>query len=280
MKKTLILLTALFLLPLSTFSQTKKKKGTTINISTSVNYYPSIEPYTFFSSFNTSDSNIDLTFLTSNSGTFVIEEGESKTIDRANNNDFPSQLLGVGASVQIKKGDALFHEISLTKLSFTKSSRIVVYSFADSLGKITSFPRGYKQRAGAFGFRYELGKYFGKRRKAKFRFGLSGGIEPSFYFYKRTPAFTGEYPVRAKIFTIDIAVIPMASFKLAKKITMDFKIIPNMLLGDFGSIKENNPRVPIAQQGGEREYNLPEINVAFSLLLRYTIKEPKKRRGS
>ncbi len=280
MKKLFIICLVFATLSISGFSQSRKKaRGTTISVATTINYYPAIAPYSFFSSFTTSRDDLLLTFLTANSGTFVIEDGQSVFIERESKNDFPTQLVGIGGSVQIKKGNSLFHEISLTKLSFTKSSNIVNYTFLDSLGEVNLIRSGYKQNVGVFGFRYELGRYFGKRKSAKFRFGISGGIEPSFYFYKRTPLTTREYPVRGKIFTVEVAVIPMVSAKLSKKVSMDFKIIPNVLMADFGSIDEKNPTVPIRQQEGSREYNLPEINLAFSLVLRYTVKETKKRRG-
>ena len=277
LKKMAVVFILCILLPLLCFSQrSKKQKGSTVFVSTTINYYPAIEPYSFFSSFTDEDEDLILTFLTANSGKFVIEEGQSLLVMRENRSIFPSQLLGAGASVQVLKSNSLFHEVSLTKLSFSKSSYTVDFITTDTAGFRNLFTLGYDQKASAFGFRYEIGKYFGDPKRANLRFGISGGIEPSFYFYKRTPYTSNEFPMRARIFTVEVSAVPMLSAKLSKRIAMDFKVIPNMLLGDFGSIVEENPLLPTSQQAGEREYNLPEINMAFSLLLRYVIKEPKK----
>ena len=277
LKKMAIVFILCTLLPLLCFSQrSKKRKGSTVFVSTAINYYPAIEPYSFFSSFTDEDDDLILTFLTANSGKFVIEEGQALLVMRENRSAFPSQLLGVGASVQVLKSNSLFHEVSLTKLSSSKSSYTVNFTTTDSVGARSTFQLGYEQKASAFGFRYEVGKYFGDPKRANLRFGISGGIEPSFYFYKRTPFSSNEFPLRARIFTVEVSVVPMLSAKLSKRLAMDFKVIPNMLLGDFGSIEEQNPLLPLSQQAGERDYNLPEISMAFSLLLRYVIKEPKK----
>lgn len=275
--KLLIISLIWTIIPSTSNSQSRKPKGPTIFVATTINYYPSIAPYSFFSSFIHAHNDLDLNFLTATSGTFTLEEGQSLSVMRNKTSDFPSQLLGIGASIQIKQQSSLFHEFSLTKLSIVKSSHIIEFTYRDSLDNLRSRYLGYKQNSSVFAFRYELGKYFGKNKSANVRIGISGGIEPSFYFYKRTPQTINEFPIKARLFTVEVSVIPMISAKLSKKLFMDFKIIPNILLGDFEDITENNPTVPTSEQNGIRSYSLPEINLAFSLLLRYTIKEPKRR---
>ncbi len=280
MKKKNILYLFCLILPVVCFSQRGKKSNeTSIYVSTSFNYYPGIAPYKFLSTFGgTIDDDLILNFITNNSGTFTIEEGQSIIIDRGNTSEFPSQLIGIGASVQFLKDNGLFHEISLTKLSFVKSSYHTELIYLDSLHEVIGRDYlGYKQNAAAFAFRYELGQYFGKR-KSKLRFGISGGIEPSLYFYKRTSLSIHEYPMKANIYTIDLSIIPMLSAKLSKKITLDFKVISNILLGDFGTIIEQTPFASLDDQNGKRDYNLPEITMALSLALRYNLKEPDRKR--
>ncbi len=277
--KIILYLFCLFL-PVLCFSQKgKKNNGTSIYVSTTFNYYPAIAPYSFFSSFSgTTSDDVILNYLTRTGGTFTIEEGESIVITRENTSEFPSQILGLGASLQLLKESGLFHEFSLTKLSFAKSSYHTEFIFIDALDEMTSYHSGYDQKTAAIAFRYEIGKYFGKSKRSKLKFGLSGGIEPSFYFYKRTNYSINAYPMKANIQTIDLSVIPMLSAKLSKKISLDFKVISNILIADFGSFTEGNPMVSLDQQNGEREYSLPEISMAFSIVLRYKIKEPKKGR--
>ena len=78
--------------------------------------------------------------------------------------------------------------------------------------------------------------------------------------------------------TVDIALIPMVLAKLSKKVSLELKVIPNILIVDFGPVEERNPTVTLAEQEGQRNYNLPVVNVGASLLLKYQIKEPKKKR--
>lgn len=277
-KKQLVVFLLCTLLPLLAFAQRRKKPvTTTISVATTANYYPALKPYSFFSSFTDDNDQLLLKFLTASSGIFSIREGESVLITRQNVNEFPSQLLGIGAGVRIMKNHSLFHEFSLTKLSFVKSSYYVDFIVMDTMNMANPVRLGYDQNASAFGFRYEMGRYFGDA-EAGLRFGISGGLEPSFYFYKRTPFSSNEFPLRARIITLDIAVIPMLSARLSKKVALDFKVIPNMLIGDFSRVVEENPLLPGGEQGGERAYNSPEVNVAFSLLLRYEIHESRKKR--
>jgi len=279
-KKTILYLLCL-ILPVFCFSQRGKKSNrTSIFISTSLNYYPTVTPYTFFSSYGgTTNDDVILNFITRNGGTFTVEEGESIIITRELTTELPTQILGIGFSVQFLKENFSFHELSLTKLSFAKSSHHTELIFYNTMEEVLNRTHlGYKQHVTTFAFRYEFGKYFGKRKKSKFKFGLSGGIEPSFYFYKRTSLSQQGYPIKANIQTIDLSVIPILSGKISKKLTLDFKVISNFLIGDFGSVVEHNPVASLDEQNGEREYNLPEISVAFSLLLRYNLTDSKKRR--
>lgn len=269
-------------LPLSIFAQIGKRlTNKTIYVATTLNYYPALKPYAFFSSFRIDDRDLILNFLTANSGTFVIEEGQSLFVERTKTNHLPSQLLGVGASLQVFNANGVFQELSLTKLSFSKANYQDEYFFTNPNGDLQYSISGYEEKAAAFAMRYEIGKYFGKtrRRGNAIRFGISGALEPSFYTYRRTAFSSAMFPVKGRIFTLDLAVIPIITTKLSKKLSLDFKCIPNILFADFGSLREENPILTEEQKKGVLEYDLPEINVAFSVLLRYQLQEHKKRRG-
>lgn len=279
MNKLLIFILCCILLPVASFAQrSKKKPGTTISFSTTFNYYPSLKPYSFFAAYPYDRDEVLLDFITTNSGTFTLEESETVLIERRNANSFPSQLFGVGFSVQIVKGTSLFHEISLTKLAYSKSESLITLTFLDDENQILNQNRsGYKDTGLAFGFRYEIGSYFGKQKDAALRFGLSGSIEPSFYFFKRTPPNSNGFPITAKIYTVEFALIPIVSARLSKKMSLDFKVIPNFLIGSYEKVREENPSLPLRQQTTTREKEFPEVNFAFNVSLRYKIKEPKKR---
>lgn len=278
MKRIITLILLLVIVQTISNAQSRKKKGNSIYAGTSLNYNPPIEPYSFLNTFTADQDQLILTFLTSNSGTFEINEDNLINVDRELAVTFPSQLISIGANIQIVSQSGLFHEISLTKLSLSKSSYIKSYSYHDMNDSEQTFQLGYEQTTSAIGIRYELGRYFGRQKKAKMKFGLSGAIEPSFYRFKRKSLSIKEFPISANIFTLNIALIPMVSVKLSKKLLLEFKIIPNILIADFEKVNELNPTLSVDKHAGVREYNLPEIAVGGSITLKYLIKEPKKRK--
>ncbi len=274
---TIILLLTLF--TISAFAQNRdRSKEKTIKVATTLNYYSAQEPYKFPHEYTVTRSNLILNFITANQGRFMIGDPEELEVYRELENHFPSQFVNIGASVQVVNGNNLFHEISLTRFSISKSAFIENFWFRDTIGDQQRISFGYEQKSAAFGFRYEFGKYFG-HRKSKVHFGLSGSFEPSLFFYKWDPKTSQDFPIKGAIFNFEMAVIPSLSAKLSKKLTLDLKVIPNILIADFESIRELNPEFTETQQleNDFREYELPEFNVAFSVLLRYQIKEPRRR---
>lgn len=278
MKKATLILLCLAFLPAITFGQLKKKlKSKGIYISTSLNYYPKVFAYDRDSEYEIARRQIDLFYTTPDSGVFEAEE-EVLQVERSQDVEIPSQLLGIGASIQIMNSKRLFHEMSLTKFSLSKSSDETVWVYTDTAGVSRTNVRGYKQYSGVFAMRYEFGKYFGNRKNAKVRFGLSGAIEPAYYRFKVTPSTSQQFPLSANLLSIDLALIPMLNFRLAKKVSLDFKIIPNFLVGDFGGLRIENPVLPSIAQPIKRYYDLPEMNLAFSVLLRYEIQKARQKR--
>ncbi len=269
-----ISLVIFLLLPfLSSAQKGKLFKETTISASSAINYYPTMDTYSWIDDYLTNDRDLILDYSSSNSGTFVVEITDSIPVERERYNNLPSQLLGIGVSVRFAKENQMFHELSLTKLSFAKSSYELYFTMQDSLGENRFIRVGHRQKATALGFRYEFGKMFGDSKNSRVRFGLSGGIEPSFYFFKRTPLTSVEFPVSARIMTIDATIIPMLEVRLSKRVSMDFKVVSSVLLQTFGSVREQNPNRTTKQQAGDRDYTFPEFNFGYSLAVRYTLKE-------
>ncbi|MEL6867621.1 MAG: hypothetical protein AAFP19_24565, partial [Bacteroidota bacterium] len=221
-------------------------------------------------------ANVILNFLGRNSGTFIIEEGFPQRIEVETANKFPTQILNIGASLRLTTDKEVFHEISLSRLARLKSSYIVSYNFQDVLGNTQVLPVGYEQRSFVMSMRYEYGKLFGKRRNPV-RFGLSGMLEPSFYNYKREVTSSSDFPIEARIISMHVSVIPNLSFRLAKRIYLDCKVIPRWLIADFGKTTIQDPTQSINGQEGSRSYSFPEIDFAGTVQLRYLLKEPKKR---
>jgi len=278
MKKATLILCCFAFLPAIAFGQLKKKlKSKGIYISTTLNYYPKVFDYNLSREYEIARRQIDLFYTTPDSGVFEAEE-EVLQVEWSRDVDIPSQILGLGASIQIMNSKRLFHEISLTKFSLSKSSDEAVWIYTDTAGVSRTNVRGYKQYSGAFALRYEFGKYFGNRKNAKVRFGLAGSIEPAYYRFKVTPSSSLEYPLSANLLSIDLALVPMLNFRLAKKVSLDFKIIPNLLIGDFGGLRIENPILLPKQQNVRRRYDLPEMNLAFSVLLRYEFQKARRKK--
>jgi hypothetical protein len=262
--------------------QAQRRGGNTLTVSTNFNYTPPLRPYSYQRSYIRDFGGfLALTFLTRNSGTFVLEERESyEFIDNAIY-DPPSNLIGLGASFQIWNENGLFQDISLTRLSFTQSAHSLLISVVDDEGDVVQIhQQGIEERSGAIGLRYEIGKYFGERRRdyPNFRFGLSTGLETSFYAHRTTSLSPGLLSARGNMLTIDISLIPVLSFQPTKRLMIDAKVIPNVLIADFGSIQLADPSLPESDRRANRKYDLPVTNVSASLMVRYVIKEPKRGR--
>lgn len=255
----------------------QKKTEKSIYTSSSINFYPASKSYSFFNTLELSQNNLVLNYITSNSGTFVIDTTLSPTVEEENVNKFPSQIFNLGMSVRVSKDHSSFHEISLSRFSSSKSSYTDTYRYVDSLGEDKFVSIGYRQKSFVIAMRYEYGKMFGYK-KNNFRFGLSGFFEPTLYTYSRKVTSTNDYPIKATIFSFSVGVVPMATFKLSKKVFLDFKVIPRILLGEFSKVTINNPSLSPDDRKTEREYAFPEVDIAGSIQIRYLFKESKKRR--
>lgn len=274
MKMRLILLCLGILFFQTGYSQKKVDKH--IYASSSLNFYPEFKPYSFYRTVELSRNRAILSYITQNSGTFVIDSTFS-TLDDENIVIFPSPTFNIGASIRFTKDYSTFHEISLTRLSRSKSSNTNTYFITDTLGNTNIQYDGYSQKSFAMTMRYEFGKMFGYK-KNRFRFGLSGFFEPSLFTYSQVVLSPQNYPIKATIFSFNVGIIPMASIQLSKKVFLDIKVAPRMLLGNYSNVTVNNPILTRDQQKSTRELDFPEIDLTGSLQIRYMIKENKKRR--
>lgn len=108
--------------------------------------------------------------------------------------------------------------------------------------------------------------------------GIAAGIEPSLYTFLRTPYSLTDFPYRARILTVDLSLIPTVAARLSKRMALDIKAISNFLIADYGGLREENPILTVNQQKAERDYDPPQVTLAFSVLLRYQIQEAKRKR--
>lgn len=264
--------------PVIMFAQTKKGKNI-IDVSTSLNYYPKLPDYTFLHQISILEDKLILDFLTSTSGTFIIEDHEPQVIERTNANQFPTQLLSIGFGIQLRGERGRFHEISISRLSFIQSESLIEYYRFDTLAdKIWINSTGFREQSFTLAFRYAAGKYFGPEN-GTVRFGLSGAIEPVFFSFRREPYHGREFPLSARIFQLNLAVIPALRIKLSEKVGFETKIIPNFLLGSSENVREHNPVLLEHQEkavSDRSSYHNPSL--AFSLAIKYQLYKPQKRR--
>ncbi len=282
MKRLITLaLVLVFILPFSAAAQRSKwLKKQNVRVATTFNYYPAVDAFTYFSEFSREeDTRLILSYREPNAGTFRVVGSRTTDYETTTTLLSPSQLISIGGSVQFENREGIFQELALTKFAISKSSfRQDIYVFDDMGNTIDLYFTGTEERMAAFAFRYELGKYFGNPRYDILRFGVAVSMEPSLYTFKRTPYDSGSFPYRGRIFALEASLIPVATFKLSKKVSLDLKIIPNLTIASFGSIKAENPILTEDQKEGFRDFEPPALNVAYSILLRYQIQEAKRSR--
>lgn len=268
---SLSLIAILFAIQLSAQSNDR-----TILFGGAINYYPVFDTYTESFSGSQTIRELLLTFRTPTSGLFEIEDEVQVQYERYFERELPVPQLGAGFSMQWVSKEEVFHEIALTRLSMSRSNYFHQFSYLDSTSQPVSLVDGFEQKSFTAAIRYEYGKYFGDPKRSGIRFGISAGIEPTLYAYSFTPYSSSSFPVKARILTVELAVVPMLEARLSKRAFLDFKLIPNILLADFGYLRTENPILTRDQQELTREYDPPEINLAASVLLRYVIKERKR----
>ncbi len=275
MKIKIILLCLGIILFQNGYAQKKTEKS--IYTSSSINYYPELKSYSFLNIIKGNQDKLVLNYLTGNSGTFVIDSISSPDVLNETINKFPTQIFNLGTSIQISKDHSTFHEISLSRFSRSKSSYKNTYLLKDTLGDDQFLSIGYEQKSFIMTLRYEYGKMFGYK-KNRFRFGLSGFFEPTFYTYKREVISVQDYPIKATIFSFSVGIVPMAAIKLSKRVFLDLKVIPRILLGEYSNVTVNNPLLLPDDQKGGRELSFPEIDIAGAIQIRYLLKETNKKR--
>lgn len=276
MKTRFTLLLCCIILAFQGYSQKKKDKY--IYASSTLNFYPiDHSDFSFYASYDRNSQAFNFTFITADSGTFVVQETAPILVELNTYSGLPNRRFSIGASFQIRGASGSFSEISLTRLSNSKSSFLNNYTYNYSSGDQLTFVEGYEQRSTVLSLRYEYGRMFGRSRD-KARIGISGVLEPGFFHYRKTSFQSNEFPIRANIYSLNFGIAPIFAFRLSKKVFLDFKVIPTMQILEWGSTRILNPILPIQLQRGSRVDDLPQVDIRGTVQLRYMLKEPRKRR--
>jgi hypothetical protein len=252
-----------------------------VRAATTFTYFPALADYHHSYSYTYADEDIELTFETPSSGTFVIVPGEELTTEVSTEFRASSPQLSLGSSIQIVNEDRLYHEISLTRLALQTDEQFVTYAYYGSSikGPRIETERGVERRSFATGLRYELGRYLKhKRKRSPFRFALGLAVETSYFYDRIIPLGSVGFPWRASLLTTELAIVPTLGLRLSDKVFLETKLIPNLLLAKWDGVRLENPILTSRQREAVGLYESPQVNMVGSLVLRYEVKPAEKRR--
>jgi len=273
-----LLFTALLLIPLSSISQRSRTKGKTIKATTGIQFSYASTNYIFSPITQELDpAEIDLTFLTVNSGTFEIIEGET-LIFELNGEFSPSSFhTGIGLGVQIMNAKNNFHEISLTRFSFSESTRTATASIISNMGRDNFFILGFSQKTFSLGLRYQIGRYLGDPSSVT-RFGVAIVLDPVYLRSTSIGFSSNDFPISSHILNLHLGITPLLNFKFSNRVSLTTKLIPQIRIVGFERVREENPTVPTRLQLGSLESGFNYFSLSGAITLEYTLKEPKSRR--
>ncbi len=260
-------------------AQTRSRsRGKTISVTHSLNIRQKADSYNWIREYQEERDTLFLRFLTSTSGTFNIKEGDPYNVIRSRESTAPSITFFLGASVRLLNNDNfMFHEFAITRFVIGKQEDRGTYVLELPGGNLIR-PFGFTQRFTHLSLRYSIGKYFVKNRKSKTKFGVSGGVEPSVFTFKQYPYSPWYYPLKGTIYSIEFSIQPQLSIALSKYLSLDFSLLSNFLVADFGKLNELDPSLVARQRGGERNYKVPDITMGFGVALKYAVKNTGARR--
>lgn len=268
----------IILIPLSSTSQRTRKKGKTIKAITGIQTSYDQTEYSFTPFDWTSDSeDITLTYLTPRSGTFEIEEGE-KYYYTYEGKFIPTSIsIGMGFGIKIINAKNNWHEISLTKLSFSKTTTKAQIQIFDDKGEVNSVFTGVTDNSFSIGLRYQVGRYLGDPSLVT-RFGIAVVLDPVYHQFKRVYYTTNIFPVNSKVINLHLGISPMLNFKISNRVSLTTKLIPQVRIASIEKVRELNPSVPLRNQLGSIKSNFNYFSMSGAITLEYVMKEPKRRR--
>lgn len=275
----IILFIAIILIPLSSISQrSRKSKGKIIKATTGIQTTFAPIEYSFTSfSFSSESENIDLTFLTAESGTFVVEE--SRLVNFNYQGEYtPTPLsIGIGLGIQIINAKGNFHDISLTRLSLSNTTSKARIDLTDNTGFEDTFFVGAEDKSFSIGLRYQIGRYLGDPDSST-KFGFAIVLDPIYHRFERKNYTSNIFPIRSNIFNLHIGLSPMLNFKLSEKVSLTTKLIPQVRIAAIENVLERNPSIPPNQQNGTIESSSNYFSMSGAITLEYVLKEPRRRR--
>lgn len=152
------------------------------NVSAIMNYDLEPPELSWSTSLSSKIRDIDLTFLTPNSGTFEAENDSIK-ISQTIQYQLPISQLGLGFGLEIINPQQLYHRFQIPRLQLTKFENTTLRSrikFDNPLG--TYDTKDFESvRAFMFSFRYEVGKYIRSIISDRLRFGFGFNLSTKYY---------------------------------------------------------------------------------------------------
>ena len=275
-----ITLLILLLLPIVLFGQRDELKGKQVNISVLFNYnsdHPEFS-WTTFATGRVSD--VDLDFLTPNSGTFELET-DSLEFNVTNRLNLPKSRIGLGFSIQIINPSQLYHEIQVPTLqltthdNFTRTERI---NLNDPRG---SFDRTVNESLSSFilAMKYEVGKYLGNVQNNKFRLGIGFNVSTLFYSFNAESTFGFEEtsslgpPFVGSFLDINFGLGSNAWLQVSELMSLELRFAPYVRLASLGDIRFESPLLLSRLSPGERSGDSPSFGTTVQLGLKFKLKD-------
>lgn len=264
-------------------------RGKQCNISAMINYDTDFPEFSWSSSFSSRIRDLDLTFLTSTSGTFEAETDSIEVTEFLKYN-LPVSKLGLGFSLEIINPKQLYHSFQIPSLQLTRFENTTLrtrVNLNDPRGTFDT--REYQSlRTFMFAFKYEIGKYLGSVTSDKIRFGFGFNLSSRYYSFKGQSEFGVDIrvpgiPTQGHLLDLNFGLGSSLWLQLTDNFSLDLKYAPYVRLGTLGDIRYESPILPSYAQNGKRSGESPSFGSNIQLGLKFKIKDfdlgRKGRRG-
>ncbi len=274
--------TALILLTLSyltSFSQSRKKdlKEKRVNIISQISYNSFEEEFGWNYAYKISREDYNLTFLTSNSGTFEVEE-DSLILAEAYLISLPSRSISAGFGIQFVNEKNIYQTISIPTLFMSESNveNVVRRQNIDDPSKYTEYRLSQKVKNLSIALRYDVGKYAGNIKKGM-EFGLGAFIEP-YFIHQITEYDNRRNGISGVLALINTGLNLSTSIKMGRKTFIDFNVSPFFRIGNIRNYQNDNPNFAPDFLEKTKLTSNSTVHLSASIMLKYGLKESDNRR--
>lgn len=253
------------------FSQRKKKiKGKQINITTSINYNSFTESYEWNYDNKRPKEEFDLTFVTRDSGTFLVVVDTIET--RADIElEYPPRYLKFGIGLEIINAKSIYHKISIPQISWNRSkqSTLIQVRDEDNLGYDLKY--GSELKTFTLALRYEIGKFTGDLLNNKLKFNAGMFLEA--YYLKYYFQHDRQFPFKGQRVNLNLGLNTGFSKRVNKNVFIALNIAPYVKLTHIGSIRNRNPNIDLRNSEGTSQNEKGKLDFIASISCKLNLKD-------